>query len=646
MVFGQGRNWDREKFFEQKDRPKGLHTAKKLDLVQLDLDVMEKLFPVMNIKYNQTLSRGRILTFLHDSIRICHQIKEIYLDSLYSYSVTYIAEFIRCIPNVSVFGSREVQEILINEVTDTDNVEYMTIFEKVSHQDKVAEMVKCYKQNGKLLCLSLLVDRNEIEMSDFMHDSLKRLSLVGEFEANVTGRNNIMFCPILADLSLINLNVSCEALDVLSAAVRKGKLPSLTRLSLKGANTSITGKISKLFQCAWPGLRCLDLDECILNESDMKALSFAQKNESLKLTSLLLYLGHQVVRYTMLSYPSQFRVVIPTADDYCVFSQRSSDILCQILFPEANNVGNIETLGLHEINSEDFQKISTAVNSGRLPHLTKLSFSLHKHFCLDEQKNVQEKLTPIDCPHLTYLALQRFVCSSSDLLTVAVSAKKSAVRYLDISHSSRISGKLFILVGHSFPKLHTLNLKDCELNSKDLCSLAKASSRNRLPELKHLDLSDNPGIIYHLPCFFSYEQKWKNLSLFAVENPNVVDSNQDLVFGVRSGGLGNVQTLITKNEGDMSLSAVTIGKWPSLQRLVLTNCSAHTWDRCATILQTILEAKQKAMLPNLNELFIIRGISYIDTSTTDDWVNFLSGMPASRLANLLHILASNPRQKF
>ena len=237
-----------------------LYTAKKLDLVQLDLDVMEKLFPVMNIKYNQTLSRGPILTFLHDSIRICHQIKEIYLDSLYSYSVTYIAEFIRCIPNVSVFGSREVREILINEMTDSDDGECMTIFERVSNQEQIIEMLKCYKKTDKLLCLSLAVNVNNIELSDFMHESLKSLSLVGGFDHNVISTKEITLCPFLANLSLINLNVSGEVLDVLSSAVRNGKLPSLVRLSLKGSNPSLTGKISRLFQCAWPKLRCLDLD--------------------------------------------------------------------------------------------------------------------------------------------------------------------------------------------------------------------------------------------------------------------------------------------------------------------------------------------------------------------------------------------------
>ena len=418
-----------------------MHTANKLNVVQLDLDIMGTLFPVMNVFDNQIHGQGPILTFLHDSIRICHQVKELYLDSFCSYFVTNIAELMKCIPpNVSVFGNRSVREFFITEKTDCDDGECMTVFERVSNQDKVTEIVKYYKQNGKLLCLSLLVDNDKIELSDFIHESLKSLSLNTQIEGKVMGAKDIMLCPILADLSLINLKISEEVLDVLSTAVKSSKLPSLSRLSLKGANTSVTGKISKLFQCDWPKLRCLDLDECILDESDMKTLSSARKNQNLKLTSLTLYLGHHVDRQKMSFYePFQSGLGSPTSNDHCEQWQHSGDLLSQILFPEIFNTGNIETLVLHEANKEEFRRVSTAVNSGWLPHLTRLSISICKYDSL--QEHAQIPLPNIFCPLLTDLTLERFVCSPLNLHTVAVSAKKSVVRHLDISHSCRITGR-------------------------------------------------------------------------------------------------------------------------------------------------------------------------------------------------------------
>ena len=62
---------------------------------------------------------------------------------------------------------------------------------------------------------------------------------------------------------------------------------------------------------------------------------------------------------------------------------------------------------------------------------------------------------------------------------------------MDISHSSHVTGNLFILLLHSFPSLNSLALSDCGLNSQDLCSLAQGSVEGRLPKLKHLDISQN-----------------------------------------------------------------------------------------------------------------------------------------------------------
>ena len=78
---------------------------------------------------------------------------------------------------------------------------------------------------------------------------------------------------------------------------------------------------------------------------------------------------------------------------------------------------------------------------------------------------------------------------------------------------------------------------------------------------------------------------------------------------------------ITKTESDMNLLTVTSVKWPSLQRLVLTCSSAYTRDRCAPILQAILQAKELDMLPNLDEIFIIRGMVSVDPSKSANWLN-------------------------
>ena len=63
------------------------------------------------------------------------------------------------------------------------------------------------------------------------------------------------------------------------------------------------------------------------------------------------------------------------------------------------------------------------------------------------------------------------------------------LRTLDISVNPRIS--VCVLMRHNFPQLNILILRKCELNAKDLSSLAQASNLGRLLELRHLDLSLN-----------------------------------------------------------------------------------------------------------------------------------------------------------
>ena len=85
----------------------------------------------MDVSTNQTQGQGPILAFLHDSIRICLQVKEFYLDPLCSYSLANLVELIRCIPpNVTVFGSRAVREYFMIEMTNPDDSQYMTIYGK------------------------------------------------------------------------------------------------------------------------------------------------------------------------------------------------------------------------------------------------------------------------------------------------------------------------------------------------------------------------------------------------------------------------------------------------------------------------------------------------------------------------------------
>ena len=90
---------------------------------------------------------------------------------------------------------------------------------------------------------------------------------------------------------------------------------------------------------------------------------------------------------------------------------------------------------------------------------------------------------------------------------------------LDSSHCSSLGGKLYMLLQYRFPSLHTLILSDCELNSEDLTSLARARTKRSLPELRHLDISMNKRCGGHLGSLFDKSCNWDGLVSLNVQQP-------------------------------------------------------------------------------------------------------------------------------
>ena len=121
-------------------------------------------------------------------------------------------------------------------------------------------------------------------------------------------------------------------------------------------------------------------------------------------------------------------------------------------------------------------------------------------------------MRPLNVATLTHLTLCRSIPTIQHLYMVTMSKYLTKLHKLDISHSSGITGSLSILLSHSFPLLETLILSYCRLNSEDLRSLAKASSKGILPAVQHLDVSNN---IFEssvdLESLFTDGCKWESL---------------------------------------------------------------------------------------------------------------------------------------
>ena len=124
-----------------------------------------------------------------------------------------------------------------------------------------------------------------------------------------------------------------------------------------------------------------------------------------------------------------------------------------------------------------YQKFKSNLNRPNLQNLHQLLIS----FIKGDHSFVNIKTPVTNLPKLTELRLQRFVHSVRHLSTVAGSVTSSQLHKLNISHSLGITGNLSVLMRASFPFLTNLNLRNCGLNSNDLCSLAQVSMDGKLP---------------------------------------------------------------------------------------------------------------------------------------------------------------------
>ena len=203
--------------------------------------------------------------------------------------------------------------------------------------------------------------------------------------------------------------------------------------------------------------------------------------------------------------------------------------------------------------------------------------------------------------------MQRFVSAESDLLVAALSAKFSIVQKLDISHNSHISGKLIILVDHRFPSLNALILSDCGLNSRDLKSLAQASANSKLPELRHLDLSQNSDIQGQLENLFSSQEKWSNLLFLNIQQDSNSLSMNDvgIIFDfVRSGCLSSLTQLQACITHVIPICDYLDSPWRSLTalRITLVPNSSCTMDE---LLGAILKGVENKLFPKLRQIWLI-----------------------------------------
>ena len=114
---------------------------------------------------------------------------------------------------------------------------------------------------------------------------------------------------------------------------------------------------------------------------------------------------------------------------------------------------------------------------------------------------------------MEHLAVQGCIASKKNLKYLSELLTHWTLQTLDISHSRGITGKLSVLMSRDLRSLSSLILHNCELNERDMMSLAEANNKGTLSKLANLDLSENPDMIKHFGVISSIWESLKRLKI-------------------------------------------------------------------------------------------------------------------------------------
>ena len=152
-----------------------------------------------------------------------------------------------------------------------------------------------------------------------------------------------------------------------------------------------------------------------------------------------------------------------------------------------------------KLQISDIHNLAQARTEARLPQLRHLDVSFNYSVKFGWKSHSDKSLLPLlfqqGIPTLKTLVVRNCRVMADDLCALhpqAVGNKfLSELTTLDMSLNPAIGGSLSALMCHYFLHLQILVLRRCEINSADMMSLSQASSYGRLPELRHLDISQN-----------------------------------------------------------------------------------------------------------------------------------------------------------
>ena len=322
----------------------------------------------------------------------------------------------------------------------------------------------------------------------------------------------------------------------LSATVEKGGLQCLTHLNLSEC-TSLKGTLRFLFETLLPEIQHINLVKTRLGADDLRALCLACNGEKKTLPKLT---------SLCLSLP------------YAMGAQTVSDNLFALPWPHLKQLYQYYN-GTYFADKVDC--LLAALKENKLPNLG----------CLGIESSVSAELYQSVC---TMRKLEHLIFHNCDFIM-----------------------KLLL---QSPMQLTTLVLSYCELTSQDLSSLAQAAVKGRLPELKHLDLSNNKMTGEGLMSLFDTSCPWNQLLSLDIGNNLVGRSDITCAFMKKVETNGLLGSLHELGIDDYPSGEII---WPDLKVLYFPHCSVKSF-------RNISEAVNGGCFPSLRTICVKKFESY------------------------------------
>ena len=316
--------------------------------------------------------------------------------------------------------------------------------------------------------LKTLVQKHIKELHVVSNSVRAPLSVSGEFP----------FCPHFTHFTAKGYQISDSVPAAFLKAVKEGKFPSLRRIELTYCTMNAY---------EWPEVPEFS---CELRAVTMSDLSQMQ-GQLLKLTELIVSGGF--------------------------LESLHIDRLIPV------RLENLSVLKLYFTKAGALQCLNEELKQGFLPNLSELTL---KGEIIRLDTFVRE-FELNHCVKLEKLALRGFIISAEELEILGEKLTDIQLTELGLSGSFGLRGNLSVLFTHSFPTLNTLILNSCDLNANDLQSLARANVEGKLPQLRHLDISNNYNV--KISDLFTHSAQWNQLKTLDTADRNILNVESEFL---------------------------------------------------------------------------------------------------------------------